>query len=109
VIHKERYDRFITDAAWQIITSSASDQKALDNFNLDTQRGQVGNHSPFAAALLEALEGAADAYPPAKMVNLREMESLQQRNYIYIYGIESKFHRKIPFAPNAWYLVFKQT
>ena len=30
VIHKERYDRFITDAAWQIITSSASDQKALD-------------------------------------------------------------------------------
>jgi energy-coupling factor transporter ATP-binding protein EcfA2 len=66
VIHKERYDRFITDAAWQIITSSASDQKALDNFNLDTERGQVGNHSPFAAALLEALEGAADSYPPAK-------------------------------------------
>jgi WD40 repeat protein len=64
VIHKERYDRFITDAAWQIITSSASDQKALDNFNLDTERGQVGNHSPFAAALLEALEGAADIYPP---------------------------------------------
>ena len=66
VIHKERYDRFITDAAWQIITSSASDQKALDNFNLDTQRGQIGNHSPFAAALLEALEGAADIYPPPK-------------------------------------------
>ena len=66
VIHKERYDRFITDAAWQIITSSASDQKALDNFNLDGERGQVGNHSPFAAALLEALEGAADIYPPPK-------------------------------------------
>ncbi|MBW4499030.1 MAG: WD40 repeat domain-containing protein [Scytonema hyalinum WJT4-NPBG1] len=31
---------------------------------LDTQRGQVGNYSPFAAALLEALEGAADIYPP---------------------------------------------
>ncbi|MGB3754777.1 MAG: caspase family protein [Rivularia sp. (in: cyanobacteria)] len=66
VIHKERYDRFITDPAWQIITSSASDQKALDNFKLDTERGQVGSHSPFAAALLEALEGAADIYPPAK-------------------------------------------
>ncbi len=66
VIHKERYDRFITDAAWQIITSSASDQKALDNFRLDTERGQVGNHSPFAAALLEALEGEADSHPPAK-------------------------------------------
>ncbi|WP_414625152.1 caspase family protein [Calothrix sp. CCY 0018] len=66
VIHKERYDRFIIDAAWQIITSSASDQKALDNFKLDTERGQVGNHSPFATALLEALEGQADVYPPAK-------------------------------------------
>ncbi|WP_424100358.1 caspase family protein [Moorena producens] len=65
VIHQERYDRFITDPAWQIITSSASDQKALDNFNLDRVRGQVGNHSPFASALLEALEGAADIIPPA--------------------------------------------
>ncbi|NEO44760.1 MAG: hypothetical protein F6K55_11750 [Moorea sp. SIO4A3] len=65
VIHQERYDRFITDPAWQIITSSASDQKALDNFNLDSERGQIGNHSPFASALLEALEGAADIYPPA--------------------------------------------
>ncbi|MGB6299260.1 MAG: caspase family protein [Rivularia sp. (in: cyanobacteria)] len=66
VIHKERYDRFITDPAWQILTSSASDQKALDNFKLDTERGQIGNHSPFGAALLEALEGEADTYPPAK-------------------------------------------
>ncbi|NEQ04704.1 MAG: hypothetical protein F6K37_01450 [Moorea sp. SIO4E2] len=65
VIHQERYDRFISDPAWQIITSSASDQKALDNFNLDSERSQVGNHSPFAAALLEALEGEADIYPPA--------------------------------------------
>jgi WD40 repeat protein len=65
IIHKERYDRFIADAAWQVITSSASDQKALDNFSLHTERGQVGNHSPFAAALLEALEGAADIYSPA--------------------------------------------
>ncbi|NEP35876.1 caspase family protein, partial [Moorena sp. SIO3B2] len=65
VIHQERYDRFISDPAWQIITSSASDQKALDNFNLDSERGQFGNHSPFASALLEALEGAADIYPPA--------------------------------------------
>ncbi|MBW4671561.1 MAG: caspase family protein [Cyanomargarita calcarea GSE-NOS-MK-12-04C] len=65
VIHKERYDRFITDPAWQVITSAASDQKALDAFNLNTERGQRGNHSPFAAALIEALAGKADAYPPA--------------------------------------------
>ncbi|WDD36669.1 caspase family protein (plasmid) [Nostoc sp. UHCC 0926] len=65
VIHKERYDRFITDPAWQVITSAASDQKALDAFALNSERGQRGTHSPFAAALIEALAGKADVYPPA--------------------------------------------
>lgn len=65
VIHRERYDRFIADPAWQVITSAASDQKAADAFNFNTKRGQKGDHSPFAAALIEALEGRADAYPPA--------------------------------------------
>lgn len=65
VIHKERYDRFITDPAWQVITSAASDQKALDAFALNAERRQRGNHSPFAAALIEALAGKADAYPPS--------------------------------------------
>jgi len=65
VIHKERYDRFITDPAWQVITSAAYDQKALDAFNFNTERGQRGNHSPFAAALIDALAGKADVYPPS--------------------------------------------
>ena len=66
-IHKERYDRFIQDPAWQVITSAASDQYALDNLNLKGDRGIAKNntnHSPFAEALMEALSGAADAYPP---------------------------------------------
>ena len=84
VIHKERYDRFITDPAWQIITSSASDQKALDNFKLDTERGQVGNHSPFAAALLEALEGEADIYPPAKN-NRKAGDGVITATELYLY------------------------
>jgi WD40 repeat protein/GTPase SAR1 family protein len=65
-IHKERYDRFIQDAAWQVLTSAAHDQTALDAFNLKDDRGQIGVHSPFACALIEALEGKADAFPPAE-------------------------------------------
>jgi WD40 repeat protein/energy-coupling factor transporter ATP-binding protein EcfA2 len=68
-IHKERYDRFIQDPAWQVITSAASDQSALDNLDLKGDRGIAKNntqHSPFAAALIEALSGTADAYPPAR-------------------------------------------
>ncbi|QFS49584.1 caspase family protein [Nostoc sphaeroides] len=64
-IYKERYDRFISHSAWQVITSASYDQKALDAFSLNCQRGGEGNHSPFAAALLAALEGKADCYPPA--------------------------------------------
>lgn len=65
VIHQERYDRFIQDAAWQTITSAAHDQKALDAIAVNSDRGEAGDHSPFAAALIEALSGKADAYPPA--------------------------------------------
>ena len=68
-IHKERFDRFIKDPAWQVITSAASDQFALDNLDLNSDRRIAkanSNHSPFAAALMKALGGEADAYPPAK-------------------------------------------
>ncbi|WP_166481692.1 caspase family protein [Scytonema sp. UIC 10036] len=61
-VYKERYDRFITDAAWQVITSAADDQKALDFLGV---RGEVkfGNevHSPFAKALFDALLGGEGA------------------------------------------------
>jgi WD40 repeat protein len=65
-IHKERYDRFIEDPAWQVITSAASDQCANDSLDIKGDRGIAKtntNHSPFAAALMEALSGKADAYP----------------------------------------------
>ncbi|MDJ0662232.1 MAG: caspase family protein [Crocosphaera sp.] len=68
-IHKERYDRFIQDAAWQIITSAGYDQFALDNLDLKNDRGTAknkSNHSPFATALMEALRGKADIYPPSQ-------------------------------------------
>ncbi|MFM7423617.1 MAG: caspase family protein [Elainella sp.] len=67
-IYKERYDRFIQDPAWQVITSAASDQYALDNLDLRGDRGLAPNssHSPFALALIDALRGAADIFPPAR-------------------------------------------
>lgn len=66
VIHRERFDRFRQDPAWQVITSASYDQKAMDVMELQDTRGVVGQHSPFAAALIQALEGAADTSPPAK-------------------------------------------
>jgi hypothetical protein len=62
VIHEEKYQRFVRDQAWEVITSSAQDQKALDQLSsgaLGTRDG-AGGHSPFALALFKALEGEAD-------------------------------------------------
>ncbi len=71
VIHRERYDRFRQDPAWQVITSASYDQPAMDVLSLRDERGEIidsrdQRHSPFAAALLQALQGDADSSPPAK-------------------------------------------
>ncbi|MEG4246254.1 caspase family protein [Microcoleus sp. Pol10_D6] len=60
-IHREHYDRFIRYPAWQVITSAAHNQEALDF--LSDKRGiskksqdDKKKHSPFAEALFEALQ-----------------------------------------------------
>lgn len=63
-LYKERFDRFISDPAWQVITSASYDQKALDM--LLGKPGDRGidernrEHSPFALALMDGLAGKAD-------------------------------------------------
>jgi WD40 repeat protein len=60
-IRREHYDRFIRYPAWQVITSAAHNQEALDF--LSDKRGiskksqaSEKKHSPFAEALFEALQ-----------------------------------------------------
>jgi len=59
---RKRYQRFLDDPAWQVLTSSADDQKALDVLDGLTigARPVEGEHSPFAQALLDGLRGGAD-------------------------------------------------
>ncbi|MCB0314610.1 MAG: hypothetical protein KDH84_15340, partial [Calditrichaeota bacterium] len=66
-IYQERFDRFLQEKAWQVLTSAAHDQKALDVLKSSKKplgdRGidvRTGEHSPFARALFEGLEGKAD-------------------------------------------------
>ena len=68
VIHRERFERYIQDPAWQVLTSAAYNQKALDVLSGSTigQRVETGRHSPFAEALFRALEGEADLIPRGK-------------------------------------------
>lgn len=68
-VRREHYDRFIRYPAWQVMTSAAHDQEALDVAKLaEDKRGAVIDekqelHSPFALALLEGLRRKADLIP----------------------------------------------
>ena len=64
VLHQEHYEHFLEEPAWQVLTSAAYDQKALDVSPFLPERASFNQNSPFATALLEALRGKADLYPP---------------------------------------------
>jgi hypothetical protein len=63
-IYRERYDRYLEHAAWQVLTSTRHDERALDTVTRDAlggdRRGDLEPHSPFALALLEGLSSGAD-------------------------------------------------
>lgn len=73
VLYKERFERFLRDPAWYVITSAAADERASDTLNgkvmLAGVRDQparddntLGARSPFTVALIEGLKsGDADS------------------------------------------------
>ncbi|MGF1988850.1 MAG: caspase family protein [Nostoc sp. ZfuVER08] len=94
-VYKERYDRFISDRAWQVITSASDDQKALDSLG---SRGRVtdGNevHSPFAQALFDVLLGKGGDLNQDGMVTATELYSyLRDRVEI---ASENYYQRQTP-------------
>ncbi|MEN8447175.1 MAG: caspase family protein, partial [Cyanobacteria bacterium J06555_13] len=60
-MYRQRFERFELSSAWQVLTSAAYDQQALDMLRDNRMRGhEQGAHSPFTLALYEALDGKAD-------------------------------------------------
>jgi WD40 repeat protein len=107
IIHKERFDRYIRDPAWQVITSAAYDQKALDvlagaAIGLRAPDATNGEHSPFAESFLRALQGEADLYPRAAPGRAGG-DGVITATELYLYlrgcvedGAESDSHRQTP-------------
>lgn len=66
-IYQEKFDRYIVDPAWHVITSSSYDQESIDIIHskaLGRRFENNAHHSPFARCFLDALQGAADLVPP---------------------------------------------
>ena len=57
---RAHYQRFTQFPAWEVITSSAYNQEALDFLDNRGQDESNGKHSPFAQGLFKALIGKAD-------------------------------------------------
>ena len=66
-MYQERYDRYIRSRAWQVLTSAAYNERALDTLSGFTigERGDGSEHSPFARALFSGLDGkSTGSYGP---------------------------------------------
>ena len=61
-LYRERYDRFISRCAQQVITSASDDEKAADCLYPFGQRTEHEGHSPFAEFLLKALKQEVDLF-----------------------------------------------
>ncbi len=59
-MYRERYERFMSGCAQQVITSAASDERAADSLYRLGHRNEHSEHSPFAQLLFNALKGEAD-------------------------------------------------
>ncbi len=102
-LYQERYDRFLRDPAWQVLTSAAYDQKALDVLagSVVGERGITSvadqSHSPFALALFAALAGAGDVSPRAAgdgVITATELY-LYLRDAVEVQA-DRAFHRQTP-------------
>ncbi len=103
-LHKERYEWYIKDQAWQVITSASHNQRALDVVAGDAlgNRGDgSSSHSPFATALLDALRGQADTRGKSGgrngCVTATEI-------YIYIRERLETSNARIHQTPGLWHL-----
>ncbi|MBW4447009.1 MAG: caspase family protein [Spirirestis rafaelensis WJT71-NPBG6] len=74
-LYRERYDRFISSCAQQVITSASDDEKAADCLYRFGLRSEHEGHSPFAELLLKALRGDVDL----------SMDSVLTATELYVY------------------------
>lgn len=78
VIHRERFERYIHDPAWQVLTSAAHDQTALDVLSGNTigERIESDAHSPFAAALFRSgWRGGSDSSEQGRSARRRRRDN----------------------------------
>lgn len=86
ILYAERFWRFVEHPAWQVITSSAHDQKAADLINhqalgLREEEATETNNSPFAWAFKQAI----DLHSKADTQGMRRSDGVVTATELYLY------------------------
>ena len=92
-IHWEHYHRFIKYPAWQVITSAAHNQEALDYLD-NRVSDSSAQHSPFAEALFEGLLDQKADIVPDGVITAAEL-------YLYLRDYVEK-HSNEQQTPGFW-------
>lgn len=80
-LYQERFEKYRSRAAWQVLVSSGPDQTAADWLGERDIAGQI--HSPFAEALFEALNGKADEILPGKLRGDGVLVASEIKDYVF--------------------------
>ncbi len=101
-LYDSQFARYLDGEAWHALTSAAHDQRAADTLpGRRNTRGEVaqGDHSPFAAALLRGLSGAADTtrarHPPDGVITATEL-------YQYLFEELTQADSSLRQTPGLW-------
>jgi len=98
-IHKERFDRYLEQKAWQALTSASYNQKAFDLLN-NRDTSQDGEHSPFANLLIKALSYMSADYTKNGITTAHELYFFLDQNLS-----DKTQHLLNPQKPGLWPLL----
>lgn len=101
-LYDSQFARYLDGEAWHALTSAAHDQRAADTLpGRRNTRGDAArdDHSPFAAALLRGLSGAADTtrarHPPDGVITATEL-------YQYLFEELTSANASVRQTPGLW-------
>jgi len=77
-LYKQHYHQYTSRPSWQVLTSTAPDQEALDFLD----HGVENNNSPFAHLFIQGLKGSADLVPDRIITCAELFNYLKERLHI---------------------------
>jgi hypothetical protein len=84
-LYREKFERFVNDVSWQVLTSSSYDERAIDSLlPIGDRDATATSNSPFAAIFADILDNDRDDFPDGVITTTRLYDLLEQRLETYL-------------------------